>query len=117
MIRKVIFANKKYILSSGRDIDLTAEHEGDVIIVSAMFNILDPVQNIGHAVLIRVDSKQVVSFESLGTKSKDEELNELVKPIEGLNGATENLKIYELNELMSVIQQFLQKIEKELVAK
>ena len=40
-----------------------------------------------------------------------------MKPVEGLNGVDLNLKIFELNEMLSVIQQFLQKIEKELTAK
>lgn len=118
MTRKTIFVNKKYILSSGRELDLTAEHIGEKVIILAMFNILDPVQEIGHAALMRIESNHIVSFESLGTNSNntsDENLKELSKPIEGINGADSTLKIFELNELISVMQQFLQKIEKELV--
>lgn len=117
-MRKAIFSNKKYILSSGREIDLSAEHIGDRVIVSSMFNLLDPVQEVGHAALIRVENNQTISFESLGTKNvKDENLKELLKPIDGLNGSDTLLKIFELNELISVMQQFLQKIDKELTAK
>ena len=72
MGRKAIFSNKKYILSSGREIDLTAEHEGGKYIVTALFNILDPVQDKGHAVLIRIDSSQIVSLESLSATVTDE---------------------------------------------
>lgn len=118
MMRKAIFSNKKYILSSGREIDISAEHIGNVIIVTSMFNFLDPVQETGHAALIRIENSQTVSFESLSAKSiKDKNLTDVVKPIEGLNGADSLLKIYELNELISVMQQFVQKIDKELALK
>jgi len=117
-MRKAIFSNKKYILSSGREIDLSAEHIGERIVVSSMFNMLDPVQEIPHSALIRIENNQAVSFESLGTRNlKNNELSELLKPIEGLNGTDSFLKIYELNELVSVMQQFLQKIDKELASK
>ena len=117
-MRKAIFSNKKYILSSGREIDLSAEHIGERVIISSMFNLLDPVQEIGHAALIRVENNQTISFESLSTKKiHDESLKELLKPIDGLNGSDCLLKIFELNELISVMQQFLQKIDKELTAK
>ena len=117
-MRKAIFSNKKYILSSGREIDLSAEHIGDKVIVSAMFNYLDPVQEIGHAALIRVENNQTISFESLSTKHiSDDDVKEILKPIDGLNGSESLLKIFELNELISVMQQFLQKIDKELATK
>ena len=117
-MRKAIFSNKKYILSSGREIDLSAEHIGDKVIVSSMFNFLDPVQENGHSALIRIENNQTISFESLGAKSvQDENLKEILKPIEGLNGSDNSLKIFELNELISVMQQFLQKISKELAVK
>lgn len=117
-MRKAIFSNKKYILSSGREIDLSAEHIGNKVVVSAMFNLLEPVQEIGHSALIRIENNQTVSFESIGTNDvKDENLKELIRPIEGLNGSKSLLKIFELNELISVMQQFLQKIDKELAAK
>ena len=117
-MRKAIFSNKKYILSSGREIDISAEHIGDRVIVSSMFNLLDPVQEVGHAALIRIENNQSISFESLGTKNvQDENLRELLRPIEGLNGSDNLLKIFELNELVSVMQQFLQKIDKELATK
>ena len=117
-MRKAIFSNKKYILSSGREIDLSAEHIGNRIVVSSMFNFLDPVQEIGHSGLIRIESNQTVSFESLGAKNiNDDNLKEMLKPIEGLNGSDSTLKIFELNELISVMQQFLQKIDKELATK
>lgn len=117
-MRKAIFSNRKYILSSGREIDISAEHIGDKVIVSSMFNLLDPVQDIGHAALVRVENNQTISFESLSTKKiNDENLRELLKPIEGLNGSDALLKIFELNELISVMQQFLQKIDKELIIK
>jgi len=117
-MRKSIFTNKKYILSSGREIDISGEHIENRVIVSSMFNFIDPVQEIGHAGLIRIENNQTISFESLGAKHiKDENLRELLKPIEGLNGSDNPLKIFELNELISVMQQFLQKIDKELAAK
>ena len=116
MARKEIFLNKKYILSSGREVDLSAELIDKKIVVSAMFNMHDPVQEVGHAAMIRMENNQTVSFESLGTNAKDESLRELSKPIDGLNGAELNLKIFELNELLSVMQQFLQKIDKEILA-
>ncbi|MBI2995803.1 MAG: hypothetical protein HYY52_03760 [Candidatus Melainabacteria bacterium] len=117
-MRKSIFSNRKYILSSGREIDLSAEHIGNRVIVSGMFNFLDPVQEIGHSALIRIENNQTVSFESIGAKNIDDEnLKEILKPIEGLNGSDNNLKIFELNELISVMQQFLQKIDKELATK
>ena len=117
-MRKAIFSNKKYILSSGREIDLSAEHISDRVIVTAMLNMLDPIQETGHAALIRVENNQTISFESLGAKDiADENLKEVLKPIEGLNGSDGLLKIFELNELISVMQQFLQKIDKELTAK
>ena len=117
-MRKAIFSNRKYILSSGREIDLSAEHIGNKVVVSSMFNYLDPVQDIGHSALIRLENNQTVSFESLGAKNIiDENVKEILRPIEGLNGSNELLKIFELNELISVMQQFLQKIDKELAAK
>lgn len=117
-MRKAIFTNRKYILSSGREIDLSAEHMEDRVIVSAMFNLLDPVQEIGHAGLIRVENNQTISFESISARRiSDENLKEVFKPIDGLNGSDSLLKIFELNELVSVMQQFLQKIDKELTAK
>ena len=117
-MRKAIFSNRKYILSSGREIDLSAEHIGSKVIISAMFNYLDPVQEIGHSALIRLENNQTVSFESLGAKNvQDENVKEILRPIEGLNGADNLLKIFELNELISVMQQFLQKIDKELATK
>ena len=117
-MRKAIFSNKKYILSSGREIDLSAEHIGDKVIISAMLNYLDPVQEVGHAALIRIESNQIISFEAISSKKvHDEDLKELLKPIDGLNGTASLLKIFELNELISVMQQFLQKIDKELMAK
>ena len=117
-MRKAIFSNKKYILSSGREIDLSAEHIGERIIICAIFNLLDPVQEIGHAGLIRLENNQTISFESLGARDiKDENLKEVLKPMEGLNGSDSLLKIFELNELISVMQQFLQKIDKEMIAK
>ena len=117
-MRKAIFSNRKYILSSGREIDLSAEHIAARVIISAMFNYLDPVQEIGHSALIRLENNQTVSFESLGAKNvQDENVKDILRPIEGLNGPSELLKIFELNELISVMQQFLQKIDKELIAK
>ena len=117
-MRKAIFSNRKYILSSGREIDLSAEHIGSRVTISAMFNYLDPVQEIGHSALIRLENNQTVSFESLGAKNIiDENVREILRPIEGLNGSDNLLKIFELNELMSVMQQFLQKIDKELATK
>lgn len=117
-MRKAFFSNKKYILSSGREMDLSAEHVGDKVIISAMFNYLDPVQEVGHSALIRLESNQTVSFESLSAKNTiDDNIKEIQRPIEGLNGSNETLKIFELNELISVMQQFLQKIDKELTAK
>lgn len=117
-MRKAFFSNKKYILSSGREIDLSAEHIGNKVVISSMFNFLDPVQEIGHSALIRIENNQTVSFESLGAKEvKDENMGEISRPIEGLNGSDSLLKIFELNELISVMQQFLQKIDKELAAK
>ena len=117
-MRKAIFSNRKYILSSGREIDLSAEHIGSKVIVSGMFNYLDPVQEIGHSALIRLENNQTISFESLGAKNvKDENMREIQRPIEGLNGSDSLLKIFELNELISVMQQFLQKIDKELATK
>ena len=117
-MRKAIFSNRKYILSSGREIDISAEHIGNKVVISSMFNFLDPVQEVGHAALIRMENNQTVSFESLGAKNiEDENLKELLKPIDGLNGSDNTLKIFELNELLSVLQQFLQKIDKELTTK
>ena len=117
-MRKAIFSNRKYILSSGREIDLSAEHIGSRVIISSMFNYLDPVQEIGHSALIRIENNQTVSFESLGAKNvNDENLKEVLRPIDGLNGSDSLLKIFELNELVSVMQQFLQKIDKELATK
>ena len=117
-MRKAFFSNKKYILSSGREIDLSAEHIGDKVVISAMFNYLDPVQEVGHSALIRLENNQTVSFESLSAKDvTDDNIKEIQRPIEGLNGPNETLKIFELNELISVMQQFLQKIDKELTAK
>lgn len=117
-MRKIIFSNRKYILSSGREIDLSAEHIGNRIIITAMFNLLDPVQEVGHSGLIRVENNQTISFESVSAKNiKDENVKEILKPIEGLNGSDNLLKIFELNELISVMQQFLQKIDKELITK
>lgn len=118
IMRKAIFSNRKYILSSGREIDLSAEHIGSKVIVSSMFNFFDPVQEVGHSALVRIESNQTISFESLGAKSVvDDDLKEILKPIEGLNGSDSTLKIFEFNELISVMQQFLQKIDKELAAK
>ncbi len=117
-MRKAIFSNKKYILSSGREIDLSAEHMGDKVVISAMFNYLDPVQEAGHSALFRLENNQTVSFESVSAKNTaDDNIEEIQKPIEGLNGSIDILKIFELNELISVMQQFLQKIDKELIAK
>ncbi|MBI1858524.1 MAG: hypothetical protein HYR97_05360 [Candidatus Melainabacteria bacterium] len=117
-MRKSIFTGRKYILSSGREIDLSAEHINDRVIISAMFNFLDPVQEIGHCGLIRIENNQTIAFESLSSKKfKDESLREVLKPIEGLNGSDALLKIHEFNELVSVMQQFAQKIDKELAAK
>ena len=118
IMRKAIFSNRKYILSSGREIDLSAEHIGPRIIISAMFNYLDPVQEIEHSALIRLENNQTVSFECLGAKNViDENVREILRPIEGLNGSSDLLKIFELNELISVMQQFLQKIDKELATR
>ncbi len=117
-MRKAIFSNRKYILSSGREIDLSAEHISSKVVISGMFNYLDPVQEVGHSALIRLENNQTVSFESLGAKNIiDENVKEILKPIEGLNGSDNLLKIFELNELISVMQQFLQKIDKELATK
>lgn len=117
-MRKTIFSNRKYILSSGREIDLSAEHIGNRVIITAMFNLLDPVQETGHSALIRLENNQTISFESLSTKNvADESVREMLKPIEGLNGSDSLLKIFEFNELISVMQQFMQKIDRELVAK
>ncbi len=114
---KSVFTNKKYILSSGRELDLSAENVGDKIILTAMFNFLDPVQEIGRSALIRVENNQSISFESIGSIVPDESIKEISKPVDGLNGGTSLLKIFEFNELISVMQQFLQKIDKELTAK
>ena len=117
-MRKAIFSNRKYILSSGREIDLSAEHIGNKVIICAMLNYLDPVQEAGHSALIRLENNQTVSFESLSTGNiNDENIKEILRPIEGLNGSEGNLKIFELNELISVMQQFVQKIDKELATK
>ena len=117
-MRKTIFSNRKYILSSGREIDLSAEHIGSRIIITSMFNFLDPVLEVGHSGLIRVENNQTISFESISAKNtRDENIKEILKPIEGLNGSDSLLKIFELNELISVMQQFLQKIDKEMTAK
>lgn len=114
---KTIFSNKKYILSSGRELDLSAERVEDKIILSAMFNYLDPIQETGHSALIRMENNQTISFESIASSLPDENISEIAKPIDGLNGADNNLKIFEFNELISVMQQFLQKIDKEITSK
>jgi len=117
---KTIFSNKKYILSSGRELDLSAERVEAKVVVSAMFNYLDPVQGFGHSALIRIESDQSISFESIGSScnsESDERIKEIAKPIDGLNGADILLKIFEFNELISVMQQFLQKIDKEAAVK
>lgn len=113
---KTIFSNKKYILSSGRELDLSAERVDDKIILSAMFNYLDPIQESGHSALIRMENNQTISFESIACLA-DETIREMAKPIDGLNGTDKNLKIFEFNELLSVMQQFLQKIDKEITTK
>lgn len=114
MVRTTLFSNKKYILSSGREIDLTAENEKGTIILTTIFNALDPIKNVGHSSLMRLDTKQNVSIESVSANSSSEGLSELSKPIEGLNGEDKSLQVFELNELISVMQQFLQKIVKEV---
>ena len=65
----------------------------------------------------RIEEAKAICWNEGDKIGSYEDIKELLRPIDGLNGSEDLLKIFELNELISVMQQFLQKIDKELIAK
>ncbi|MFN5539586.1 MAG: hypothetical protein ACK481_05960 [Candidatus Melainabacteria bacterium] len=118
---KKFFWGKKYVLSSGREIDISSEEETQGVVSSlAILNHLDSVHEITKPISIRMqwdspNSDPVLSIECRGGAPGDTRpVSESEMPVEGLNGHKDKLKASELIELFDVMNKVHQKIRKEL---
>lgn len=117
---KRLFWGQKILLSSGREIDISADIESnDSISVLCLLNHLDPIHKVTKPLSIRLewepnDSDPIVSFECRGGCPKDHKhRTESEMPIEGINGTHEVLKLSEINEIIDQTNKIYLKISKE----
>jgi hypothetical protein len=118
---KKFFWGKKYILTSGREVDLNADEEaGGTIALLAFLNQLDAIHEITKPLSVRLEWKKgskdpIVSFECRGGAPGDKRpISESELPVEGLNGSTDKLLLSEILELVEVMKSFYNKLEKEV---
>ncbi len=121
---KKFFWGKKYLLASGREVDMSSEEEkADIISVLAILNHFDPIHEITKPLSVRLEwpqeqSDPIVSFECRGgAPQNNRPVSESEMPVEGLNGDKEKLQISEILELIEAMKNFHSKIRQELKAK
>ncbi len=113
-----IFWGKKIVLSSGREIDLSADKEKEnTISILAIANHLDPLHEITKPISIRCEwnnkeEDPILSFECRGGAPRENRaVSESELPIEGLNGFNDKLRLSELNELFSKMLEIYKNIK------
>lgn len=121
---KKFFWGKKYILSSGREVDLSCEEEKEGIIsIFAILNHLDPVHEVTKPISIRLEwgnsgHDPIISIECRGgAPGQGRPVTESEMPIEGLNGSNDQLKLSEFMEIIESMKSFSEKIKKEIELK
>jgi hypothetical protein len=121
---KQFFWGKKYVLSSGREADISCEEEQNgSVSVLALINHLDSVHEVTKPLSIRFEwekanSDAIVSIECRGGRpGEGRPISESELPIDGLNGGQDKLKASELIELLNITNDFHNKIRSEAKAK
>ncbi|HEY9885764.1 MAG TPA: hypothetical protein V6C96_00750, partial [Vampirovibrionales bacterium] len=111
---------KKYVLSTGREVDLSCDQETEESIsVLGLLNHFDPIHDITKPLSIRLEwgkesNDPIVSLECRGGAPKGERpVSESEMPVEGLNGMTNKLTVSELTELLKVMQELKEKVTTE----
>ena len=110
------FWGKKYILNSGREIDLSCEENNEITSMLAIFNHLDSVHEITKPMSIHLEWQKgnqdpVISIECRGgSPIGSRPISESELPIEGLNGNQDNLKASEILELIEIMKNFYGKL-------
>jgi len=114
---KKYFWGKKYVLSSGREVDLSCEEEAEGIIsMLAILNHLDAVHETTKPISVRLEWRKAQNdpFLSIecrgGTPGQGRPISESELPIEGLNGQQDKLKLSEFVELFEVMKSFYSRI-------
>lgn len=110
---KKYFWGKKYVLTGGREVDLSCEEETEgVVSMLAILNHLDAVHEVTKPISIRLEwkDKQNDPFVSIecrgGAPGQGRPISESELPIEGLNGQSDKLKLGEFVELFEVMKNF-----------
>ncbi len=114
---KKFFWGKKYVLSSGREVDLSCdeENEGSISIL-AILNHFDPIHEITKPLSLRLEwikgsNDPVMSIECRGGAPQGgRPISESEMPVEGLNGSKDKLKVSELTELFEAMNTFHRKL-------
>ena len=118
---KKIFFGRKFVLSTGREVDLSCEEEADdVISLLVIFNHYDSLHEITKPVSIRAewptaDAGATLTLECRGgTPVGRRPVSESELPVEGLNGLDDPLQLAEFQELLNYLDQAHQKVRQEL---
>jgi hypothetical protein len=121
---KKFFWGKKYVLTSGREVDMSCEEEEqEVVSILALLNHLDPVHETTKPISVRVEwsdknSDGIVSIECRGgAPGQGRPVTESEMPVEGLNGTKDKLKFSEIMELLEAMHGFHGKVRSEMEAK
>ncbi|MDX1921164.1 MAG: hypothetical protein SFU25_10585 [Candidatus Caenarcaniphilales bacterium] len=117
---KKYFWGKKYILTSGREVDLSCEEDNNKTVeMIAQFNHLDAIHEITKPISVRLEwqpksNDPLISVECRGGAPGDSRpVSESELPVEGLNGSLDKLKASEFIELLETMKGFYSKIQEE----
>ncbi|MDJ0626367.1 MAG: hypothetical protein QNJ31_08405 [Candidatus Caenarcaniphilales bacterium] len=112
------FWGKKYILTSGREVDISCEEDkNNLISMLAIFNHFDQIHEITKPVSITLEWKNGEEDPTMtiecrgGSPNQGRPVSESEMPVEGLNGNETNLKASEISELLRTMQSFYSKIQ------
>ncbi|MDX1917584.1 MAG: hypothetical protein SFT81_00360 [Candidatus Caenarcaniphilales bacterium] len=121
IMSKKLFIGKKYILASGRVVDMSCdEEEHGAISVLALFNLQDAVHEVTKPLSLRMEwhkleDDPIITIECRGGYPGDgRPISESEMPIEGLNGHKEKLKASELLELVEAMTNVHRKVREEI---
>lgn len=120
---KKYFWGKKYVLASGREVDLSCEEDtNNSVSMIAQFNHLDAIHEITKPISLRLEwqpksQDPLISVECRGGAPGDSRpVSESELPIDGLNGSLDKLKTSEFVELLEAMKSFYNKIQEEETA-
>jgi hypothetical protein len=117
---KKYFWGKKYILRSGREVDLSCEEDakGSVSML-ALLNHLDSVHEITKPLSLRLEWEKAQTDPTVaiecrgGAPGQDRPVSESEMPVEGLNGEDKKLSSTELLELIEAMNSLYAKLLNE----